>query len=78
MALKATPELGDLLENILTTLDYTAVGVLTYGAPGEPLRINIPPAEERTLRLKRLAHLAVAGENLFLHHDMSYYIGMLE
>jgi hypothetical protein len=78
MALKSSPELGDLLGKITSSLGYTAVGKLTYGAPGQPLRINLSPVEEKALRLKRLPHLAVAGPNVFRHHAMTHYISMLE
>jgi hypothetical protein len=47
MALKASPELKDVFGNISTTLGYTPVGQLTYGASGQPLRVNVSPAEEK-------------------------------
>lgn len=40
-ALKVSPELKDVLGNISTTLGYAPVGELTYGASGQPLRVNV-------------------------------------
>lgn len=78
MALKASPQLKDLLGHISTTLGYVSVGKLTYGAPGQSLRVNVSPVEEKALRLKRLTHLATAGKNVFAHHAMlPHYIDMV-
>ncbi len=77
MALKASPELKRVFGNISTTIGYVPVGQLTYGAPGEPLRVNVSSAEEKKLTLQRLPRLAVAARNLTAHHALTYYVGML-
>ncbi|MGH8907969.1 MAG: lipase family protein [Egibacteraceae bacterium] len=78
MALKASPQLGDLFGSMATKLGYVAVGDLTYGAPGQPLRINISRKEERELRLTRARHMATAGPNVFKHHLVDpHYLSML-
>ncbi len=77
LALKASPELKGVFSNICTTLGYVAVGPLTYGAPGKSLRIDMSAAEENKLTVERLVRLAPAGQNMFMHHNLDYYIGML-
>jgi hypothetical protein len=77
LALKASPELKDVFGNISTTIGYTPVGQLTYGAPGQPLRVNVSSAEEKKLTLQRLPRLGIAGGNLWAHHHLTNYIGML-
>ena len=75
-ALKASP-LGSVLENISTTIGYSPVGALTYGASGQTLRVDLSREEERKLLAQRLPRLATAGKNLFKRHFPANYAGML-
>jgi hypothetical protein len=76
-ALKSAPELSDLLGHISTTLGYVPAGKLTYGAPGQPLLVDLSRLEEKALTLKRLPRLATAGVKVFEHHNIANYVNML-
>jgi len=75
--LEKIPELRDFIERLGDTLGYVSVGPLTYGAPSQPLRVDLSPAEEHALALARGPHLMTAGNKLFAHHHMPNYLGML-
>ena len=69
------PELADLVR---TAQDgYEAVGLLTYRRPGTDLQVDLSADDENTLARTRNMLLLVAGDNLFNHHHMPNYIGML-
>lgn len=74
------PRLAPILAKVTVDdgLAYHAAGTLVYGAPGQKtLTIGPTTDEERKLSEERRVKLVLAGNQLFDHHHLTNYEGML-
>lgn len=69
------PQLAELMRT--ASEGYRSVGRLYYGRPGEQLQENLDAAAEDRLARARYMLMLMAGSDLFNHHHMPNYIGML-